>query len=156
MLSPSPSSYCSLHDRPIIKRQVAGATNRDFIQKVSTLRRWWTHAPENHLAWVRIQVWFGFVFTVKGVGVKSNTSRSPSASRGEVLISSSLWSFSIPKNHSPLSLSVSQSCGKRDQAHFGWLLSAERRWWIFLSQSLTAIWTQWNLWALCCLLCNWT
>ena len=70
---------------------------------------------------------FGFVFTVKGVGVKSNTSRSPSASRGEVLISSSLWSFSVPKNHSPLSLSVSQSSGKRDQDHFGWLLSAERR-----------------------------
>ena len=70
MLSPSPSSYCSLHDRPIIKRQVVGATNRDFIQKVNTLRRWWTHAPENHLAWVRIQVWFCFYSKRGGSKVK--------------------------------------------------------------------------------------
>ena len=39
-----------------------------------------------------------FFLTVKGVGVKSDNSRFPCASRGEVLISSSLWSFSIPKN----------------------------------------------------------
>ena len=41
---------------------------------------------------------FFFFLTVKEVGVKSDNSRSPCASRGEVLISSSLWSFSIPKN----------------------------------------------------------
>ena len=50
MLSPSPSSYCSLHDRPIIKRRAVGAMDRDFIQNVNTLRRWWTHAPKDHLA----------------------------------------------------------------------------------------------------------
>ena len=49
----------------------------------------WASAPKNHLAWVRIQAHF----ILKGEGVKSNLFWFPSASGGDVLISSSLQSF---------------------------------------------------------------
>ena len=35
-----------------------GGGNDDFILKSSRQRRWWTCAPKDHLAWVRIQVPF--------------------------------------------------------------------------------------------------
>ena len=88
-LLPSLSSYYSLHYRPIIERQGVGARNSDFIWKAGKLRWWWTCAPKNHLAWVRIQA----PLILKGEGVKSNTSWFPSASRGDVLISSFLQLF---------------------------------------------------------------
>ena len=44
--------------------------------------------PKNHLARIRIQA-----FIPKGEGVKSDTFWFPSASRGDVLISSSLLTF---------------------------------------------------------------
>ena len=86
---PSLTSYCSPHNRPVIERWVAGARKSDFIQKASKPRRWWTRVPKNHLAWVRIQA----PFILEGEGVKSNTYWFPSASGGDVFISSFLQSF---------------------------------------------------------------
>lgn len=45
-LLPSLSLYCSLHDRPIIGRQVVGARNNCFIWKTSKLRKQLTHNPQ--------------------------------------------------------------------------------------------------------------
>ena len=89
ILLPSPSSYCLLRDRPTDQETVVGARIRDFIWKAGRLRRWWTHVPKNHLAWVRIQG----SFIIKGKGVKSNIFWFWSASRGDVFISSCLQSF---------------------------------------------------------------
>ena len=40
--------------------------NRDFIHKVSRVRRWCTYVPKNHLAWARIRF-----LLLKGKGLKS-------------------------------------------------------------------------------------
>ena len=66
-----------------------GARNSDFIWKASRPRGWWTSVPKNHLARVRIQV----SFILKKEGLKSNISWFQSASRGGVLISPFLPSF---------------------------------------------------------------
>ena len=83
------SLYCSPHNRPNLERWVLEARNNDLIRKASRWRRWWARAPKNHLAWFRIQA----PFILKGEGVKSNTSWFPSALGRDVLISSSLQSF---------------------------------------------------------------
>ena len=75
---------CTAH-----QRQVAGTRNSYFIWKAGRLRRWWTHVPKNHLAWVRI--WASFI--PRGEEVKSNISWFWSASRRDVLASSFLQLF---------------------------------------------------------------
>ena len=87
ILSLSSGWYYSSHK--ISQETSAGAGNSDFIWEESKLRRWWTHVPKNHLAWVRIQA----SFTLKSKGIKSNISWFRSASKGDVFISSSLQSF---------------------------------------------------------------
>ena len=52
---PSPSLYCSLHDRPINQETSFGARNRNFIQKASRPRGWWTSVPKNHFVWAGCQ-----------------------------------------------------------------------------------------------------
>ena len=86
------------HDRPIIKRPVVGARHNNLIWKASKQRRWWTHAPKNHLAWVRIQV----PLLLKEESANSSIFWVPSASGGEVFIFSSLQSFTGEGNGTPL------------------------------------------------------
>ena len=89
ILSLSLGSHCLSHNSPISQETTAGAGNSDFIWEDSKPRRWWTHVPKNHLAWIRIQA----SFILKREGIKSNISWFPSASRRDVFRSSSLQSF---------------------------------------------------------------
>ena len=66
----------------------AWQADSNFIWKTSWSRRWGTSVPKNHHAWDRIQD----SSTLKGEGVKSDISWFWSASWGDVLISSFLWS----------------------------------------------------------------
>ena len=75
---------CTAH-----QRQFVGTRNSYFIWKAGRLRRWWTHVPKNHLAWVRI--WASFI--PRGEEVKSSISWFWSASRRDVLVSSFLQLF---------------------------------------------------------------
>ena len=52
---PSPSSYCSPQDRPIIQRLGIGAKNSDFIRKPSRPRRCRASVPNNPITPIRIQ-----------------------------------------------------------------------------------------------------
>ena len=79
----------SQHDRPLIQRWVVGVRNNDFTQKDSSLRRQQAYGPQRTIL---PELAFGLLLYYKG-GVKSNTSCSPSASGGDMLISSSLQAF---------------------------------------------------------------